>query len=139
MSFKRARANTAGDGCWQQKGLSSSRPPVVHINSVSSLLEVSGQIDGAPTTFLIDSGAAVSVFHIKALPKNYQSSLTNDSPRIVGANGLALDVIGQAIMPITSGVASPAVMVGHHGRAKRAAILTTPLFAWAMGAFSCNL
>ena len=64
---------------------------------------MSGQIDGAPTTFLIDSGAAVSVVHIKALPKNYQSSLTNDSPRIVGANGLALDVIGQAIMPITVG------------------------------------
>ena len=76
------------------------------MNATNSLPQVKGHIEKTPTTFLLDSGAAVSVIHTDALPDTFQEKVLTRSPHlpvIVGANGLALDVTGQVTLPIVLG------------------------------------
>ena len=70
----------------------------------SAVLKVPGYIGTTPVEFLVDSGAAVSVVRMDAIPAssyshiNYVSDVT-----AVSASGHSLDIIGKAVLPLTIG------------------------------------
>ena len=61
-----------------------------------------GTINESKTKFLIDSGAAVSVIHLKQVPG---SSLIKETPHVqtVGVNGAPLDIVGQTTLVVGLG------------------------------------
>ena len=70
--------------------------------SINSVLKVDGLIGNSSVQFLLDSGAAVSVARYGALDSFYQKQITTaNTPVAVTANGAALEVIGQVIIPIS--------------------------------------
>ena len=55
-------------------------------------------------TFLLDSGAAVSVLHLDALASEFRNRITTTGLTApIGANGSPLDVVGQIKMPVRIG------------------------------------
>lgn len=58
----------------------------------------------SPVTFLLDSGAAVSVLHLDALASEFRNQITTTGLTApIGANGSPLDVVGQIKMPVCIG------------------------------------
>eukprot|EP00731_Ephydatia_muelleri_P003373 Em0001g3373a len=65
---------------------------VCYCNSMS--LRVQGMLGGQRMSFLVDSGAAVSVVSYDILPPSARSSMNGNSPLTIGVNGIPLDVLG---------------------------------------------
>ena len=66
------------------------------------MLKVDGYLGNLPVQFLLDSGATVSVIRYEILDCYYQQKITvSSTPAAVTANGSALEIVGQIIMPIS--------------------------------------
>ena len=65
---------------------------VCYCNSTS--LRVQGMLGGQSVSFLVDSGAAVSVVSYDILPPSARASINRTAPLTIGANGIPLDVLG---------------------------------------------
>ena len=66
------------------------------------MLKVDGYLGNLPVQFLLDSGAAVSVIRYEILDCYYQQKITiSSTPAAVTANGSALEIVGEIIMPIS--------------------------------------
>ena len=58
----------------------------------------------SPVTFLLDSGATMSVVRLDAIASEFRDRITKDiSSTPVGANGSPLDVVGQIKIPVSIG------------------------------------
>ena len=103
MSFKLLPASIEG-------GRSLAPTPVTHHPTTSthgkhyeinSVLKLDGLIGNSPVQFLLDSGAALSVVRYGALGGYYhQLIMEANTPVAVAANGAAMEVIGQVILPV---------------------------------------
>ena len=65
---------------------------VCYCNSTS--LRVRGRLGGQNVSFLVDSGAAVSVVSYDVLSPSARADIKKTAPLTIGANGLPLDVLG---------------------------------------------
>ena len=67
-------------------------------------MEAHGQVDGTPTAFILDTGAAVTLLHqdLWDRGKRPQSTLEPwNGPKLVGANGTPMRVHGTAMVNLT--------------------------------------
>ena len=72
--------------------------------SINTILKITGSLDHSPVTFLLDSGAAVSVIRLSALTRESRNRIaTAGLTAPIGANGAPLDVVGQITMPVSIG------------------------------------
>ena len=72
--------------------------------NISSILRITGSIGPSPVTFLLDSGAAVSVIRLSILNSQFRNQvIETGSTDPVGTNGSPLDVIGQVTLPVNVG------------------------------------
>ena len=72
--------------------------------SVNKTLRIPGSIGPSPVTFLLDSGAAVSVIRLDTLDTHFRNRITDAGLTApIGANGSPLDVIGQITLPVNIG------------------------------------
>lgn len=64
-------------------------------------MKITGSLDHLPLTFLLDSGVAVSIVHLGALPSESRKKIvTAGLAAPIGANGSPLDMVGQITIPI---------------------------------------
>ena len=70
---------------------------------VHSVLQVEGSVGSRCVTFLLDSGAAVSVIDQAILPQDIQHRIDPFSAETIGANGMPLDVVGHVPLEVTLG------------------------------------
>lgn len=63
---------------------------------------VAGFVDAIPVTFLVDSGAAISLVRYDVLPPSLRSQVLNtqDATLAVSASGHSLDVLGRVSLPL---------------------------------------
>ena len=61
---------------------------------ISASVRVHGTLGGQNVSYLIDSGAAVSVVSYSILSPRARAGVREDAPLTVGANGVPLDVLG---------------------------------------------
>ena len=90
---------------WMTAGLAAHNP---HRNSrecssINTILRINGVIGHSSITFLLDSGAALSVIRLNILPTEFQDKITKATAAPVGASGTPLDVIGQVQMLVRIG------------------------------------
>ena len=99
VSFKRPIASTGGDQELARK-VNNQGSPICN-----TILQVQGLLHQHPVTFLLDSGAAVSVVHYDKLPPKCADGLSQvmTDTSMVGANGQPLEVVGQVELPVTVG------------------------------------
>eukprot|EP00731_Ephydatia_muelleri_P013877 Em0007g1187a len=103
VSFKLQGAKPGGERSLANTTLTHQLcTPSLQKPSINAVLQVMGTIDQSKTKFLIDSGAAVSVIHLKRVPG---SSLIKETPNLqtVGANGAPLDIVGQTTLVVGLG------------------------------------
>ena len=63
-------------------------------STINIILKVTGSLGYSPVTFLLDSGAAVSVIRLSTLSKEYRNSILSAGlPAPIGAIGSPLDVV----------------------------------------------
>lgn len=65
-----------------------------------------GTLGGRSVSFLIDSGATVSVVNCDVLLPSAQAAIANSAPLTVGANGILLDVLGTVMLALSIGTVS---------------------------------
>ena len=103
VSFKLQGAKPDGERSLTSTTLTHQlQTPSLQKPSITAVLQVMGTVDQSKTKFLIDSGAAVSVIHLKQVP---DSSLIKETPHVqkVGANGTPLDIVGQTTLIVGLG------------------------------------
>ena len=72
--------------------------------NINTILRINGSIGHSPVTFLLDSGAAVSVVRLGALGNQYRNQITDAGLTApIGANGSPLDVVGQITLSVSIG------------------------------------
>ena len=72
--------------------------------NINAVLKITGLLGHSPVTFLLDSGATISVVRLDALTADFRSQITTSRLTTpVGANGSPLDMVGQVKIPVTIG------------------------------------
>ena len=72
--------------------------------SINKILHIPGSIGSSPVTFLLDSGAAISVIRLDTLDTHVRNQITDAGLMApIGANSSPLDVIGQITLPVNIG------------------------------------
>ena len=72
--------------------------------NINTILRINGLLGHSPVTFLLDSGAAISVVRADALTSELRSQITAcEFTAPVGANGVPLDMVGQVRIQVTIG------------------------------------
>ena len=72
--------------------------------NINTVLKITGLLGHSPVTFLLDSGATISVVRLDALTADFRSQITTSRLTTpVGANGSPLDMVGQVKIPVTIG------------------------------------
>ena len=72
--------------------------------NINTVLKITGILGHSPVTFLLDSGATISVVRLDALTADFRSQITTSRLTTpVGANGSPLDMVGQVKIPVTIG------------------------------------
>ena len=72
--------------------------------SINKILHIPGSIGSSPVTFLLDSGAAISVIRLDILDTHVRNQITDAGLMApIGANSSPLDVIGQITLPVNIG------------------------------------
>ena len=72
--------------------------------SINTVLRINGLLGHSPVTFLLDSGATISVVRLDMLTADLRSQITtNELTTPIGANGSPLDMVGQMKIPVTMG------------------------------------
>jgi hypothetical protein len=98
VSFKRPQVSPVGGRLTRGK---QHPPNKLYINAA---FYAHGTINTCSASFLLDTGAAMSVIHREAVPDCYQNQIKPVvNSGVVGANGLPLDIIGTVNIPITLG------------------------------------
>ena len=84
--------------------LATHQPCQGYYSKINMLLKITGSIDHSPVTFLLNSGAVVSVVCLSALTSKSRNRIT--IVRLTAparANRSPLDMVGQIIMPVSIG------------------------------------
>ena len=76
--------------------LSESAP-----TAINAIFYVNGNISNQQTSFLLDSGATISVVHHKLLPSHI--SISGPTTAAVSATGAPLDIAGRATLSVSLG------------------------------------
>ena len=72
--------------------------------NINTVLRINGLLGHSPVTFLLDSGATISVVRLDALTADLRGQITTSRLTTpVGANGSPLDMVGQVKIPVTIG------------------------------------
>ena len=72
--------------------------------NINTILRINGLLDHSPVTFLLDSGAAISVVRLDTLTSKLKSQITTTGLTApVGADGSPLDMVGQVKVRVTIG------------------------------------
>ena len=72
--------------------------------NINTVLRINGLLGHSPVTFLLDSGATISVVRLDTLTTDLRSRITTTGLATpIGANGSPLDMIGQVKIPVTIG------------------------------------
>ena len=72
--------------------------------NINTVLRINGLLGHSPVTFLLDSGATISVVRLDTLTTDLGSQITTTGLATpIGANGSPLDMIGQVKIPVTIG------------------------------------
>ena len=72
--------------------------------NINTILRINGLLDHSPVTYLLDSGAAISVVRFDALTTELKTQVTTTGLTApVGANGSPLDMVGQVKIQVTIG------------------------------------
>ena len=69
--------------------------------TINVIFYVNGNISNQQTSFLLDSGAAISVVHHKLLPNHI--SISGPTTAAVSATGAPLDMAGRATLSVSLG------------------------------------
>ena len=100
LSFKLLQASSEGAQWLAGGSLGHHCNPGT--TGVNAFLQAGGGTIGSnPVWFLLDSGAAVSVFCHNKLPTSFTHLMEPGSSSTVGSNGLPLDVIGEVSFPVS--------------------------------------
>ena len=72
--------------------------------NINTVLRINGLLGHSPVTFLLDSGATISVVRLDTLTAELRSQITtNGLTAPIGANGSPLDMVGQVKIQVTIG------------------------------------